>query len=73
MKETVLCENCEGKFEREEMYEVDGLLYCEDCFCELFSVCPDCGEVIPVSAAVLVNSGRNDERYICESCIEDGY
>ena len=73
MKEKVLCENCERKFEREEMYEVDGLLYCEDCFCELFSVCPDCGEVIPVLEAVLVNSGFNDERYVCESCIEDGY
>ncbi len=33
-KETVHCEHCQKKLEEAEVYELDGLILCEDCYNE---------------------------------------
>ena len=40
------CENCRDKFSLENLTEVEGGLYCENCISENFYSCEGCGELV---------------------------
>lgn len=61
-----VCEDCGEWFCKDDMREIDGVFYCDDCFNERYVECEDCGEYVL----------REDAQYhrgcfYCESCWED--
>ena len=52
----------------EEYFEVDGKIYCEDCYDKLFFVCDDCNGVFPRSVGTYV---EGYDILVCDSCIDD--
>lgn len=73
MKELMKCANCGEILSADATNAYDGNFYCEECYDELFTVCRDCGAVIPKSSANFVNSGFDDEGYVCDDCLFQGY
>lgn len=56
------CDNCDDYCHIDNLHEVDGKLYCDDCLSDNFSKCSGCGEY-----------RKNEELMegeICENCIE---
>lgn len=63
------CCGCEIE-DGEEFREVDGEIYCEECFDDEFVTCEDCGELIRRDDSYWVDGGGY---YICEGCYENNY
>ena len=46
MENTCRCEMCRGTFRREDLFEFDDTLLCEDCLTDHTLICERCGERI---------------------------
>lgn len=60
------CAACGCICNSEEMYQIGEEFYCSDCA----SVCSECGETELMENMVLINIGTNEQRYICENCLD---
>lgn len=56
--------------EHDDYYEVDGKIYCEDCYNELFETCEDCGSTHLREDMAWV---EGYDHYVCQDCYEDNY
>lgn len=68
MDTKIKCVECGKVIEKDNSYTYDGNYICEGCFNNGYFICSDCGSVTPVSLSRTVNKGRNDERFVCNSC-----
>lgn len=65
------CAHCEEKFDRSNLYEVDGEFYCFACLHKLgYEVCGECGEIIDADNAIWI---EQDSMILCESCANEKY
>ena len=69
MSEIYRCDHCDCELENEnDIYMVDGEMYCEDCYNEHTFSCDCCG------GRFLVNDAVSDENtMICQSCYDNYY
>ena len=67
-KEKVKCRNCGELILRKEAVQYDGEYLCRTCCEDDFYICEDCGAVIPVIEAVVVNRTLSNERIVCHDC-----
>lgn len=70
MNERVKCRECEEMILREEAIKYGKEFICQDCFDEEYTVCNDCGSIVPTSDTNIINRNRTDERCVCNSCSE---
>lgn len=70
-----VCEECGREFTDEsELREVDGELYCNDCFDENFFICDHCGSVCSREEENAVfDMNDNISEVVCDNCCENGY
>lgn len=65
------CANCGKELSVEELTTgIDGELYCDSCFSELFATCERCGEICYRDDLVSVCVGRGWEDW-CQDCCDD--
>lgn len=65
------CANCGEELSIEELtIGIDGELYCDSCFSELFATCERCGEICYRDDLVSVYVGRDWEDW-CQDCCDD--
>ena len=65
------CANCGEELSVEELTTgIDGELYCDSCFSELFATCERCGEICYRDDLVSVYVGRGWEDW-CQDCCDD--
>jgi len=67
-KEKSKCEQCEGRFYKEELITFDDQIWCKDCLREETTICADCDERIYSDDATYVNDDP-----ICERCYDNNY
>lgn len=70
MNKTVKCRECKDLILREEAIEYNNEYLCQSCFDEEYTVCNDCGCVIPNSDTTVINPDRRTEKRVCDSCLE---
>lgn len=73
MEEKIIrtCAECGCVIEDDEdFYEVDGEIYCEDCFNEYFEECEDCGCICCRDGMYWI---EGYDHYVCEDCYSDNY
>ena len=73
MEEKIIrtCAECGCVIEDDDdFYEVDGEIYCEDCYDENFEVCEDCGCVFRRDDMFWI---EGYDHYVCEDCYSDNY
>ena len=58
------CEVCSGTYKNDELYEIDGRMYCSDCLEEMCAPCSRCGEIHDIDNPTELCNGD----YICEYC-----
>lgn len=63
-----VCVNCEESVNEDEVHSVDGEHFCDDCYCELFSTCEKCYEVVPCDD---INFIVDKEENWCDCCTDD--
>jgi len=68
------CRNCGyQEIRKEDYYEIDGHLYCGNCFC----YCACCSEPHPVSVSfyTVTGNGQSDSREysVCDKCLHNEY
>lgn len=54
----------------DDFYEVDGNIYCEDCYNDNFIVCQDCGAIVRRDDSYYIEGYDHD---VCEDCYENNY
>ena len=65
------CENCGDRVSEDNTYIDDsGNTYCEYCFNENFSFCPDCDIVVHTPDAIFI---EDKEIYVCQHCADKNY
>ena len=67
-KEKVECKNCGEFILREEGYKYNKEYLCESCYYEDFIICGDCGTIIDVSKAKIVNPHLENKKHVCSDC-----
>ena len=55
---------------REEAIEYEKEFVCQDCFDEEYTVCSDCGCIVPRIDTTVINPDRNSEKKVCDCCAE---
>ena len=68
--ETMFCTECGAVIDYEEYTNTDGNIICEGCFCEYYSTCDNCGDVVAQDDLISIDGGRE---YVCESCASSDY
>ena len=71
MEEKIIrtCEDCGCVIEdNDDFYEVNGNIYCEDCYNDNFEPCGDCGAVHHRDEMYWV---EGYDYYVCEDCYDD--
>lgn len=68
MNESVKCRECGEMILREEAIEYEKEFVCQDCFDEEYTVCSDCGCIVPVSETVVINPDRRSQKKVCDCC-----
>lgn len=63
------CTECGCILNPDQLHEVDGEYYCDECFEENFVVCADCGEIIRKDGSEYYHNGE----HYCESCFYDSF
>ena len=63
-----ICADCGCVIEDDEFYEVNGNIYCEDCYNDNFESCGDCGEVFHRDEMHWIDGY---DYYVCDGCIDD--
>jgi len=71
MNERVKCRECGEMILREEAIEYEKEFICQDCFDEEYTVCGDCGCIIPISETTVINRSRRTERRVCNTCRQE--
>lgn len=63
------CCNCAGMLDEDDMCFVEGVgEMCEECFCEDYGYCDNCGEAYPSEDLTDI-----EDRYLCEYCRDRSY
>jgi formylmethanofuran dehydrogenase subunit E len=63
-----VCCNCDESVDEDNSREIDGQLYCDECFDRLFSYCDCCNEYHDVDYFYCVGN-----EYVCENCYQEYY
>lgn len=69
MDEKIICEHCGKELEENEIHEAEGETLCEDCFCDDYVTCDECGEICNRNNVKETSDGS----MICETCFENDY
>ena len=69
MKE-ITCKQCGVLAEINDMISVGNEYLCIDCYAHDYFTCEQCGKVHSLSDCNTVNSGTDDEIYVCNNCID---
>lgn len=70
----VTCDICGDHYDEDDIQWLDGIPYCDDCFCDNFFECEDCHEIRNRDEAVEVHSeNRIPTINVGECCIGDYY
>ena len=68
--ETFTCEDCGGQhFTEDEVTEIDGKVYCDECRDASFNMCDDCGKWAPEEDTIHVDGGGT----VCQACLDADY
>ena len=69
MSEIYRCDHCDCELENEnDIYMVDGEMYCEDCYNEHTFTCDHCG-----GRFILTDSVSDENMIICQNCYDNYY
>ena len=71
--EKVECCNCGEEILIEEGYEYQEKFLCESCYCDDFFTCEDCGAVVPLTEAIVIDRHTGNMKYVCRSCSDNYY
>ncbi len=69
----LICDNCADGVSDEDNYSIDGSVYCEACYEELFTYCESCNKTVSNDEIVEVHDRDNNSTYVCESCRNRNY
>lgn len=65
------CENCGNRVNEDDIYDDgEGNSYCEYCFNENFTYCPDCDDTIHITDTIFI---QDKEIYVCQYCADKHY
>ncbi|MCR6624636.1 MAG: hypothetical protein NDF58_08700 [archaeon YNP-LCB-024-027] len=67
IEDSEICESCDGRYFRDEMYYHDNAFWCEDCFYERFAMCVVCEEYYRRNDMIVDRAGN----WLCEDCAHD--
>ncbi len=66
MSEKMTCSECGCKVSVSDIYDLDEVLVCKECFYELTSKCTICGKTISKE-----NATEHEDNYYCSNCFND--
>jgi len=64
------CSSCGNRISEDDMYNINGDYYCNDCYSELFFFCESCSEDCSVEGMIEI---EDKEIYVCGYCAEHNY